>query len=133
MPSGRQREREREHVRIRWRKEEERERERKRNREEREREREEEEERVRKWGGETSSKAIDLDEGQDDESPYEVGDASEEEVVEVKKSVEPKKSASAAMLEMLSSESGSESSLEEESKGREGKRRCPPLGAILVD
>ena len=75
----------------------------------------------------------DLDEGQDDESPYEVGDASEEEVVEVKKSVEPKKSASAAMLEMLSSESGSESSLEEESKGREGKRRCPPLGAILVD
>ena len=91
------------------------------------------EERVRKWGGETSSKAIDLDEGQDDESPYEVGDASEEEVVEVKKSVEPKKSASAAMLEMLSSESGSESSLEEESKGREGKRRCTPLGAILVD
>ena len=82
MPSDRQREREREHVRIRWRKEEERERERKRNREEREREREEEEERVRKWGGETSSKAIDLDEGQDDESPYEVGDASEEEVVD---------------------------------------------------
>ena len=50
----------------------------------------------------------------------------------MKKSVEPKKSASAAMLE-ISSESGSESSLEEESKGREGKRRCPPLGAILVD
>ena len=51
----------------------------------------------------------------------------------MKKSVEPKKSASAAMLEMLSSESGSESSLGEESKGREGKRRCPPLGAILVE